>query len=215
MYGYLRYSYPIIIDLFDCRVNSNNSGEERPKDSGEKTSRPPNRERPYATSSFRLLVNHYINFPNDRDLPLNAESIKGLTFRTCFQSLYTDSSTPLIKPKNKIYYGAVKWSKPTIDENSITIAFSAFYTNENKEKENLSLRIYTSEWSIKVRESFVHDYEKSRIEVIKSNGSKKLLVFFIGTQSDTNALTFLVDNPLLLSFKVIRMWSTKPYRFYY
>lgn len=162
----------------------------------------PSRERPYKTSSFRLLVNHYLHYPGDRNLPLTAESIDGYNYWTCFKSLFTDSDNPLKKPKNKIYFANSKWDKPIVNSNSITIQFDAYFLDDNENKHNLFLVINTESWNDTVKEAFLHDFNKARRDIIESEGSKKLKIFFLGEQSGDNPLEFSVSTPLLISFNI-------------
>ncbi|WP_420592129.1 hypothetical protein [Bacterioplanoides sp.] len=175
-----------------------------PRVSGDSdSSRQAKYDRPYKTSSFRLLVNHYLNYPNDRSLPLTAESIDGYNYWTCFKSLFTNSDNPLRKPKNKIYFANAKWAKPEVNTDTITILFDAYTLDESKSKRNLFLVINTKGWKDTVKEAFMHDYNKARRNVIDSEGEKRLKVFFLGRQSDENLLEFTVDTPLLISFNIV------------
>lgn len=188
--------------------NKNPSNQDHPSDRDKGLNRRIAKDRPYRTSSFRLLVNHYINFPYDRDLPLEAESISGNSFKTCFKSLFTNKDAPLIKPKNKIYYSTSKWSKPEIRDHLITIKFNAYIEvdcrgGSKTNKENLYLEVDTSSWPQTVKDSFMHDFEKGRLDAIKSDGNKKLLVFFIGEQDVNTPLKFIASNARLISFNVV------------
>lgn len=184
------------------------SKEPHPRNSDKGFNTPPKKDRPYKTSSFRLIVNHYLNFPNDRDLPLQAESIDGCSFRNCFNNLFTNRDNPLIKPKNKIYNSALKWRKAEVKNDSIVVTFEAYSEqgspNSDKPiKKNLFLEIDISSWSKKVRDSFLYDLEKGRNDIVKSQGSRKLLVFFMGEQNKNNPLKFEADNPRLISLNTV------------
>ena len=170
----------------------------------------------YTTRSFQIVVEHYINFPFDRYLPLDVDGIDGETYKECFRILVQPKGEQTFKfqEKNKIYYSIASWKKPLVENNQITVYFSKGLWIEVDGKKELErpfhLIIDTKEWDKEIKNRFISDLIES-LNYVRGKKGKELNIFFIGEQDmgkGENYYCFRCNDHRLFDIKLIESESS-------
>jgi hypothetical protein len=176
-----------------------------PKDRAPVQYQGPSQQHQYVTDSFRAIVGHYVNFPNDRSLPLEFEGVKGNTYQSCFKSLIQPSldQKPIIQEKNKINLTVASWKSPTLDGNLLKIICNNGLWIDKKPIEKFIIEINVTYWPKRALDAFLYEYKKALHEIRGKKG-KKLLIFFLGEQdTQDNLYRFFANDYRLLTIKVV------------
>ncbi|MFQ3215333.1 MAG: hypothetical protein ACI9C9_002879 [Marivirga sp.] len=165
----------------------------------------PNQQHQYVTDSFRAIVSHYVNFPNDRSLSLEFEGVIGNTYQSCFKSLIQPSldQKPIIQEINKINLTVASWKSPTLDGNLLQIVCNNGLWVDKKPIEKFIIEINVAYWPKRAVNAFLYEYKKALHEIRGKKG-KKLLIFFLGEQdTQDNLYRFFANDYRLLTIKVV------------
>lgn len=157
------------------------------------------RNRSWVAQTIRPLCRTFLNYPYDRDLPLNIPNVTGRTYQSIFWRLsgqiiqqYTDL---------RIFYAPIQWSKPVQTEEWLEIRLSYGEWKDKKLIQPYIVRIDWKNWSQAKRHSVLREIETARNECIKeqkNNRRKKGWLFFIGCQDHDNPAIFHLSDHRLV-----------------
>lgn len=146
--------------------------------------------------TIRPICRAFINFPFDRYLALSVPGVEARTYRDCFKRLKWDSLE--LYPSQRIFYAAMRWSKPFETEQFIEVSLDAGPRNQGKLIEGHRLRIHWAGWSKAKRTYVRNELEVARKAAIEAKGKEKAFLFFLGQQDVANPYQFNVDDHRLL-----------------
>ncbi len=153
------------------------------------------------TSSLLQVCRFYINCPQFRDLPFQADGIEGAKFREAFKSLHF-FATERVLPR-RIHFGSLLFKvSPEISPDFLLVTLVPRIKGGNERC--YRLEICWKDWSAIRRNNFLKQIEEKRaflreqwIREKQSSSSQRscLYVFFIGDQAEDDLALFRVRDP--------------------
>ncbi|WP_422648151.1 hypothetical protein OJJOAM_002503 [Cupriavidus sp. H18C1] len=99
------------------------SGPSGARDGGGSSQSP----RRHTASTIRPICRTFLDFPYDRDLPLEVPGVEEQTFLTIFKKLKNDALVTY--PDARIFYASLRWSKPLETDDFMEIALDGGIVN--------------------------------------------------------------------------------------
>ncbi|MGE8643520.1 hypothetical protein [Acinetobacter vivianii] len=150
--------------------------------------------------NIRRLCQCYINYPNDRDLPLNLPNIGKSTYGKLFSHIPNKKIVTI--STSRILLAPMQFSEPKISDTEIIIELSRGIWNDDFTKliEKYSLIVDISNWSKAKKTMFKRELELVRRQAIHTNNKKKnkTWVFFLGEQDAHDLSKFYVEDHRLV-----------------
>lgn len=153
-------------------------------------------------TTLKQIVRQYIDFPYDRDLPLNLPFIGPTAYKYAFKKISYHFSHNKYK-SYRIYYGEfIVHQDMTPKDDILNIAL--FECREWKDKKQLDpyiVEISLKSWGPLQRAKFINKIEYIRQEQIEKhaeNENRCFLFFLANAPSKNNEYMFMVDNPKLI-----------------
>lgn len=160
----------------------------------------PNLNRRRTAGTIRPLCRTFINFPYDRDLPLEVPGVKGDKYLSVFKKLKKDEIVRY--EDSRLFYAPIRWQKPIDAEGYFEIMLDSGNRDENYRLFSpYRVRVEWETWSDAKRKYVRNEVEAARKEAIDAGntGKKdKAWLFFIGTQDEDNKDLFHVTDHRLI-----------------
>lgn len=150
--------------------------------------------------NIRRLCQCYINYPNDRDLPLNLPNIGNSTYGKLFSHIPNKKIVSI--DTSRILLAPMQFSEPKISDTEIIIELSRGIWNDDFTQliEKYNLIVDISNWSKAKKTMFKRELELVRRQAIHTNNKKKnkTWIFFLGEQDAHDLSKFHVQDHRLV-----------------
>lgn len=198
---------PTSLKLIDTRIKINDEGQDKSlssnsqKNNGRASTEGNGVRRSNGTAqNIRRLCLCYINYPNDRDLPLNLPNIGKSTYEKLFSHLPNNKIVAI--NTSRILLAPMQFSEPKISDTEIVIELSRGIWNDNFTKliEKYTLIVDISNWSKAKKTMIKRELELVRRQAIHTNDKKKnkTWIFFLGEQDVHDQSKFHVKDHRLV-----------------
>jgi len=151
-------------------------------------------------NTIRQICHTFVHYPQDRDLPLHIPGVNATRYYTVFKKLKWDELQRYQEPR--IFYAALRWTKPIEDDGSMQIALDVGARDEGHLVAGHILKISWAEWldarKACVRREIVHAQLCARHAYKAGRAGVKAYVFFLGLQETADPRFFCVDDYRLL-----------------
>ncbi|MCE4062693.1 hypothetical protein LXM60_21035 [Pandoraea sputorum] len=160
----------------------------------------PTTSRRRAANTIRPICRTFINFPYDRDLELDVPGVLATKYISVFKKLKWDELVSY--PDARIFYAAIRWSKPIESDEYLEIIVDAGERDQEKRlTQGHRIRVEWAEWSKAKRTYVRNEIEAARKEAIaakNSGANEKGYLFFIGAQDAGDVSLFHVNDHRLI-----------------
>lgn len=157
----------------------------------------------HTVKTIRTICRTYMKFPNDRPhMALSIPGVSGGTYSKVFKSLW--GKPELFLDPTRLFYGPIRWTvEPVITDEYCELTLSAGEWDETTKKYKgfYRARVSWAGWSKPRRDSLIREYEVTRREArVQAQADKAIqgLLFFVGTQDDTDPYVFHVEHHRLI-----------------
>lgn len=154
----------------------------------------------WTAHTIRPICRTFMNFPNDRDLPLSVPSTYGSTYDEVIRKLA--SRDIVAYPKQHILVAPLSWSKAKDAAGKIVVELSYGFWANKKLTTPYRLIVDSTNWSAAKKNYILTELEVSRKEAKEradaGQKSEKSWVFFIGQQDSTSPSDFVVSDHRLI-----------------
>lgn len=160
----------------------------------------------WAAQTIRPICRTFLNYPYDRDLPLDIPDILANTYQGVFRKLKSDCIIQY--PDLYLFYAPINWRYPISDDSQLEILLSYGEWQDKKLVSPYRVRVNWKSWSKAKRNYVSKEIEVSKREYIKATkrGDKeKGWLFFIGKQDKDDFTLFHVDDHRLICCLVGQM----------
>jgi hypothetical protein len=173
------------------------------------TERSPEGHRRSVVDTIRPLCRHFLRYPYDRHLRLRVPAIPGDTYQSVFRCIWWSEFGRY--PGRRLFYAAVRWSRPDVSAQRLKIMLDAGERGTNYAPVHGRTHFLCVEWSTWTeakRGSVRKEFEVAQSEVRRAHadGTKdKAWAFFIGEQDPKDLTLFRVDDHRLVCCLVDEM----------
>ena len=153
----------------------------------------------WTASTIRPICRTFMNFPHDRDLPLNVPGTSGKIYNEVIRKL---SSDIILYSSSHIFVAPLYWNKPEEVEGKIIIKLNCGLWNGNKLVQHYRLIVNSTAWSHAKKNYILTELELSIEEAKKQwnmgDRLEKSWVFFMGEQDSGNQSDFIITDHRLI-----------------
>jgi hypothetical protein len=154
----------------------------------------------WTAHTIRPICRAFMNFPHDRDLPLNVPGAYGSTYDEVIRKL---ASRDIVSyPKQHILVAPLSWSKAKEVKGKIVVELSYGFWANKKLAAPYRLIVDATNWSAAKKNYILTELEVSREEakerITAGKKSEKSWVFFFGQQDSTNLSDFVISDHRLI-----------------
>ncbi|MCG9054734.1 hypothetical protein LH442_01795 [Laribacter hongkongensis] len=154
----------------------------------------------WTAHTIRPICRKFMNFPNDRDLPLSVPGAYGSTYDEVIRKLA--SRDIVAYPKQHIFVAPLSWSKAKDVAGKIVVELSYGFWANKKLAAPYRLIVDSTSWSAAKKNYVLNELEVSREEAKEraaaGRKSEKSWVFFVGQQDLTSPSDFVVSDHRLI-----------------
>ncbi|WP_414430563.1 hypothetical protein ACMG4M_01140 [Alcanivorax sp. IL3] len=154
----------------------------------------------WTAHTIRPICRTFMNFPNDRDLPLRVPGAYGNSYDEVVRKLA--SRDIVVYSQKHIYVAPLSWSKPKEISGKTVVELSYGFWANKKLSSPYRLVIDSSSWSAAKKNYVLTELEVSRKEAKERSDagkkSEKSWVFFVGQQDSTNPSDFVISDHRLI-----------------
>lgn len=154
----------------------------------------------WTAHTIRPICRTFMNFPHDRDLPLNVPGAYGKTYDEVIRKI---ASRDIVSyPKKHIFAAPLSWSKAKDIGGKIVVELGYGFWANNKLATPYRLIVDSTNWSAAKKNYILTELEVSREEAKEKatagKKSEKSWVFFFGEQDPANFADFVVTDHRLI-----------------
>jgi len=164
------------------------------------------RNRPWTARTIRSICRAFVNYPYDRDLPLEVPRVAADNYQRVFRSLKRNQI--LEYPDPRLFYAPISWKAAIKDDEQIEIKLNYGEWSERKLTRPYRVRMSGEGWNAATRNCVSREVETARLEYMaaeKRGGKEKGWLFFIGKQDENEPDLFHVDDHRLVCCLVAEM----------
>lgn len=153
-------------------------------------------------TTIKNIVRQFVNFPNDRDLPLLVPFTEPRN--NTYSKVFKRVKDGINYNGYYIFYDRLYFSKPILNVNVLEIRLYTGIWEEKKQVKPCTLLINLSSITSRQRELILREIEVTRneaIETSKFENNKRLLgyIFFLGKQDENNKQVFHTNSHRFIS----------------
>lgn len=183
-------------------------GTRRPRRTNSERIDSSGRKSNYVTTSFRLVVNQYFDFPFDRDRALFFESVAGNSYNKIFKKITSTRGKQKFLMQGddqKVYYASLPWKLCKEDGDILKIELSpGRWVERDGKRINEApyyLEINFLNWPKQSKKKFLNEYKKVT-ELVRGT-NRKVAIAFVGEQDTSDDFfRFHTVDRHLIAFKV-------------